>query len=115
METEERAPAIRTERNVRDSDATLLLSHGAPTGGTALTLEVAARLGRPHLHLDLDATSPSGATRLLRDWLGGVRPRTLNVAGPRASKDPEIFAASRFILESALRSQDPAKQSRDDQ
>ena len=30
-------PAVRTEANVRDSDATLLISHGPLEGGSALT------------------------------------------------------------------------------
>src|SRR5438309_682688 len=33
----------RTERNVRDADATLILIKGMPSGGTALTIEVARR------------------------------------------------------------------------
>ena len=37
-ETASRNPAVRTARNVRDSDATLILCRGAPDGGTALTL-----------------------------------------------------------------------------
>ena len=105
-ETEDREPATRTQRNVRDSDATLLLSHGALIGGTALSLESAARIRRPYLHLDLNAVSGSRAVHQLRDWLDGVCARTLNVAGPRSSEDPEIYAATRLLLESALRQQD---------
>src|SRR5690606_25772528 len=33
----------RTEWNVRDSDATLVLTHGTPIGGTLLTLECAMK------------------------------------------------------------------------
>src|SRR2546426_6950977 len=43
----------RTEWNVRDSDGTLVLTRGAPTEGTAYTIEVAKKLGRPCLVLDL--------------------------------------------------------------
>src|SRR6516162_5915243 len=39
----------RTEWNVRDSDATLILAAGKPTVGTKLTVEVCRRLGKPHL------------------------------------------------------------------
>lgn len=45
----------RTEWNVRDSDGTLILTKGRPRGGTALTIQLATRLTRPHLVLDLDA------------------------------------------------------------
>src|SRR5919108_3104860 len=54
-ETPSRGYAQRTEWNVRDSDATLVLCRGAPRGGTALTLRVAKRCGRPVLVVD-----PSG-------------------------------------------------------
>src|SRR5215217_2323846 len=45
-ETPSADPAQRTEWNVRDSDATLLLTTGAASPGTELTREVARRLGR---------------------------------------------------------------------
>ncbi|MGH7230493.1 MAG: putative molybdenum carrier protein [Nitrospiraceae bacterium] len=44
----------RTEWNVRDSDGTLVLTLGEPKSGTAFTIEVAARLAKPCLVLDLD-------------------------------------------------------------
>ena len=97
-ETESPDPAVRTERNVRDSDATLILSHGALTGGSLLTLRSAERAGRPVLHLDLERMSEAAAAERLRAWLAEVRPRTLNVAGPRASKDPAIAAATEAVL-----------------
>src|SRR5438105_8892816 len=45
--------AQRTEWNVRDTDGTLILTRGPVTGGTALTLEVARRLSKPCLIIDL--------------------------------------------------------------
>src|SRR6516225_6787777 len=44
--------AQRTEWNVRDSDATLVLTHGIPAGGTALTIACAKRDGKPCLVID---------------------------------------------------------------
>ena len=38
---------LRTEWNVRDSDATLVLTRGEPTEGTAFTIELARRLRKP--------------------------------------------------------------------
>jgi hypothetical protein len=101
-EAESREPAVRTELNVRDSDATLLLSHGEPEGGSALALEAANRIGRPVLHIDLSALSVEAACRKLREWLASVQPKALNVAGPRSSEDPEIFDAVKCVLASAL-------------
>jgi hypothetical protein len=42
----------RTGRNVRDSDGTLILTRGEPTGGTATTIKLAAANGKPCLVLD---------------------------------------------------------------
>jgi hypothetical protein len=100
-ETEGADPAERTRRNVADSDATLVLSHGRLRGGTALTREEALRLGKPCLWLDL-ARVPRGLTveRVLA-WLEQHDIRVLNVAGPRASEDAEIYPAA-FALVSAV-------------
>jgi len=44
----------RTEKNILDSDGTLILSHGKLTGGSALTVKVATKHDRPWLHVDLN-------------------------------------------------------------
>jgi len=88
--------AQRTEWNVRDSDATLLLTPHPPDGGTALTLELAERMGRPHLAVDPRDLARAREVRL---WLASQRVRTLNVAGPRESRAPGTHdAAQRFLL-----------------
>ena len=105
VEADSDDPAVRTSLNVRDSDATLILAHGAPTGGTKLTLECARALGRPDLQLDLaQVESDAIAAERIRSWLR-ARPNiaTLNVAGPRQSEDPHIYGRVREILLTALR------------
>lgn len=95
-------PAVRTELNVRDSDATVIVSHGALVGGTALTQSIAHRLGKPLLHLDLDTISEATAARSLREWLIAEHPAVLNVAGARESEDAGIYAATRRVLSVAF-------------
>ena len=101
-ETESPEPSQRTESNVRDSDATLIVSHGALSGGSLLALATARRLQRPVLHLDLDVLDEQAAATMLARWLADIRPQTLNVAGPRHSEDPAIFEATRRLLRLAL-------------
>ena len=103
LETESPDPAVRTTLNVRDSDATLILSHGPLAGGSLLTLQAAARVGKPALHLDLDQIPLAEAAARLRCWLQTLRPGVLNVAGPRASQDSRIAGATQAVLEAALR------------
>lgn len=89
----------RTRWNVRDSDGTLIVTAGDPTGGTALTIEVAREWGRPLLVLDIN-----GGARVedIEGWLHVHRIRTLNVAGPRESQIPGIQARARVFLEILL-------------
>ena len=102
QESESADPAVRTALNVRDSDATLIVSHGALSGGSLLTLREATRRGRPALHLDLAVLSQAQAAAQVRAWLHAVDPATLNVAGPRASHDPAIGERVRELLRAAL-------------
>jgi hypothetical protein len=101
-ESESADPAVRTVLNVRDSDATLVVSHGPLSGGSLLTFREAIRLGRPVLHLDLGLLAQADAAGRLREWLDAVDPATLNVAGPRASHDPAIGERVAALLRAAL-------------
>ena len=94
--------AERTLLNVRDSDATVIFGHGGLHGGSLLTAECARRLGRPLLILDFEREPPARAAATLAGWLERRRVRTLNCAGPRASRDPRIAAATRRCLAAAL-------------
>ncbi|NIM28968.1 MAG: hypothetical protein GTO67_13140 [Gammaproteobacteria bacterium] len=101
-EADSARPAVRTELNVRDSDATVIISRGPPVGGTALTKSLAERCGKPLLHLDLDSLSEQEAVLRLREWLECTRPASLNVAGARESEDPGIHALTKRVLGAAL-------------
>jgi hypothetical protein len=92
----------RTRWNVRDSDATLILSHGDLHGGSRYTREQAEALRKPCLHVDLDRLTMDGAVNAIREWLEGLEGKTLNVAGPRDSSDTEIYAATKEIVRRIL-------------
>jgi len=78
----------RTEWNIRDSDGTLILTRGAPTGGTALTITLAETYARPCLVIDLSA---SPAPETVRAWLAANHIKVLNIAGPRESGCPGVY------------------------
>ena len=92
---------MRTEKNVLDSDGTLILSHGNLTGGSALTRKLANQHGRPCLHIDLNKTIAFNAALEINAWVEENSISVLNVAGSRASKDKRIYDATMGILESA--------------
>ena len=106
-ETPSRKYAQRTKWNVRDSDATVVFSAARQVqSGTALTIELAERLGKPWLHLAREnfaagEVTADAAARLLA-FLAEHDVRRLNVAGPRASQEPDIAAFVRSVLRAAL-------------
>jgi hypothetical protein len=93
----------RTERNVLDSDATLILCRGRPSGGTDLTRRLAQRHRKPHRVIDL--LKPIDWPGV-RDWLAKHAAGTLNVAGPRESQSPGIHADAVAFLEEMLSGED---------
>ncbi|MCC6144396.1 MAG: putative molybdenum carrier protein [Candidatus Hydrogenedentes bacterium] len=99
---EETPTAVYQERtlwNVRDSDGTLILTSGEPVGGTALTIAFARQEHKPHLVIDL-AKDPRIAP--VQNWLRAHNIRVLNVAGPRESTVPGIYAMARQFLEALI-------------
>lgn len=100
-ETESADWSARTEANVRDSDGTMIISRGPLTGGSKYTREAARRLGRPWLHVDLER-SRSAELDAARDWIAANGIEVLNVAGPRASKDPGIYELAADLLRDLL-------------
>ena len=101
-ETDSAEPAVRTECNVRDSDGTVVFSHGEVSGGTKWTVEVSGRLRKPLLWLDLSTQPVETAAVRLREWTTAEGIEVLNVAGPRASEDAAIHPAVRAVLGIAL-------------
>ncbi|OHB76793.1 MAG: hypothetical protein A2W31_12675 [Planctomycetes bacterium RBG_16_64_10] len=99
QETDSPAYALRTQRNVLDSDGTLILSHGPLSGGTELTRRLAQHYEKPCLVVDL-LQPPPHATVLA--WLDAHRVRDLNVAGPRESTRPGIAEVAERYLRQLL-------------
>ena len=91
-------PAERTRWNVRDSEATLVITRaGAASPGTTLTVATAEELGRPCLVADA-----SDSLRV-RDWLDGLATAVVvNVAGPRESEAPGIQRDAEALLAAVL-------------
>ncbi len=99
METTTVAYPQRTRQNVRDSDGTLVITRGEPTGGTALTIEMAEELGKPCLVLDLASRLRTGAAR---KWIEASKIRVLNVAGPRELEEAAIYDDAAAFLRKLL-------------
>ena len=103
-ETRSRRYAERTERNVRDSDATVVFTISPSVrGGTALTLDLAGQLQKPCLHLARDSgpTLEQHAARL-QTFFQAHQVGRCNVAGPRESQEPEVAIFVQQVLAAAV-------------
>ena len=86
--------AQRTAWNVRDSDGTLIIARDKPEGGTALTVREASRRGKPLLQIKRPNTDLASVC----DWIEQHDIAVLNVAGPRASEAPGIYAEAKAFI-----------------
>jgi predicted Rossmann-fold nucleotide-binding protein len=98
--------AQRTAWNVRDSDATLILTIGELTRGTAFTHRMTSAMQRPVYVVDFARTR---AISPVRRWLQRHNVQTLNIAGPRSSTSPEIYDLAVRFLERLLRTPPPGR------
>ncbi len=89
----------RTIWNVRDSNATLILVWGPPTGGTLLALETAKECHKPYLLIDFQSNQNASA---VISWLLDHCVRVLNIAGPRASTQVNCYEQSFAFLYQVL-------------
>ncbi|MFC6671530.1 YpsA SLOG family protein [Marinobacterium aestuariivivens] len=90
----------RTRRNVEDADGTAIFYSSTPSGGTELTLLFCIKTGKPYKLIDIDLVTPERAAQLLAVFAGGAGIATLNVAGPRHSGCPAVYA---FVKDSVSR------------
>ena len=96
--------ALRTEWNVRDSDATVIFSLDlALTGGSALTWELAGQNRKLRLHLArANYSDVDEAGGHLREFVDANFVEVLNVAGSRNSTEPGIGEFVRGVLDAAF-------------
>lgn len=92
----------RTLQNVLDADGTMIVSHGFLTGGSALTREFAIQYKKHWIHIDLKKMTLKEAVEMLILWLTENEIKVLNVAGPKAGKDPKIYEAVLRLLQETL-------------
>lgn len=99
----------RTEQNVIDSDGTLILCSGEPSGGTKRTIDFCIKHGRPYEVVDLDEYDwdmpPPVWTEAMIESIAkkaGKDEIVLNVAGPRESKAPGVYEKARVLMGKVL-------------
>lgn len=99
QETESRNYNARTKLNMRDSDATLVLTWGELGGGTGNTVRLAEKMGKPCFIVFLNAPVDP---YLVFEWMSVYNVQVLNIAGSRESKHPGIYDEARWFLRAVL-------------
>jgi hypothetical protein len=106
-ETAHSHPLQRTEWNVRDSDATLIVTD---SGGLSVSIGTRRAHQWAHQHgkplLVIDASEPEAAAHAAT-WLKAQRKRfgadmALGIGGPRESEAPGIYARARSLIAAML-------------
>ena len=92
----------RTEKNVEESDGTLIIARGTLTGGTDFTRKMTLKHKKQLLGIDLNLVSHFDAASLIASWIRLQEIKVLNVAGPRASEDQQIYSDVVIILEQVI-------------
>ena len=90
---------VRTEKNVLDSDATLIFKLGPLSAGTALTARLAEKHHRPLYVFDLGESHRLDA---VLSWMSAHAVVTLNIAGPRESQRPGVGSRAYVLLKKLL-------------
>jgi len=92
----------RTQKNIIDSQGTVIISRAELSGGSKLTQSYAQVIGRPNCFLNLSYTQEYEASEILRQFIMENKIQILNVAGPRLSSQPWIYQDVRTVLEVTL-------------
>jgi len=90
------------EKNVLESDGTLLISRGAKSVEGKYAVETALRHQRQFLHVDLTQHSAFEASSLISSWVSMNHVLVLHVTGPTAHQDDKIHHEVKRILETAV-------------
>jgi len=89
----------RTKLNIKDSDGTLIFVPNTSievTGGTKLTIDETKAQNKPYLIVDL---AKDVKIELIIKWIYANNIKTLNIAGPRESRNTGIYNLSFNLFE----------------
>ena len=86
---------MRTAMNVQHSDGTLIITRGHPEGGTLKTVGICIQRNKPRFIVDL---LHKLKVQEFAEWVRQNNIRTLNIAGPRESKQSGIGKQTKKAL-----------------
>jgi len=93
----------RIEKNVLDSDATAILTHGNLTIGLKIVKDYAEKHSRPYLHIDLNENPLNLASALIRKWMINNQLEAIYFTGSKSTGDSNTNQEVIQIIEGICR------------
>lgn len=100
---------LRTEKNVMESDATIIFTRGKISRGSKLTRDYCRKHNKHCLHIDFTRNVPHLVPYTI-GFLNEYKIETLNIAGQRLTSQPGIYRLTfSFLIEliQTLRNEEP--------
>ena len=92
------------EKNVKESDGTLIISRGTSTNRINFTREMLIKYKKQMLHIDLTLhRNLLEAAFMVSSWIKIKKIKILNVTGPQATEDANIYIEALAILMQIMR------------
>ena len=92
----------RTKQNVIDSDGTVIIYFGYPTGGTELSIAFCISENKPYVLVDAEEIVLDAAVVKVDKFIKDKSITTLNVAGPRAAGKPGAYDYARALIKEVI-------------
>ena len=92
----------RTKQNVIDSDGTVIIYFGYPSGGTELTILFCIKEHKPYLLIDAQELNVDRASQRVRQFANEMSISILNVAGPRAGGEQRAYEYTKNVMSGVL-------------
>ncbi len=93
----------RIEKNVLDSDATAIITHGSLTIGLKIVRDFAEKHNRPYLHVDLSENPLNKAAALIRKWMINNELEAIYFTGLKSTEGSNIHQEVIKIIEGICR------------
>jgi hypothetical protein len=93
----------RTIRNLQEAGGTIIIYFGSLSGGTEKTLFECIAQERPYLLIDAQEVAVGQAAHRIQAFVQAHQLGSLNIAGPRASHEPEARNYAYLAVSSWIR------------
>jgi hypothetical protein len=93
----------RLEKNIIDSDGTVILSHGQLVIGSKIIRDMANKNGKPCLHVDLSSCTMNHAASSIRKWITNNDIETVYFTGSKSVGESMIHEETIQIIEDICR------------